>query len=76
MNLNVALFEANIGEPFGACPALGLLEHRGRQIHPEYGAGACSVCRGPGRQATSAPDVEDAICGADRRGLHEVRVMR
>ena len=29
VNLNVALLEAHVGELFGACAALGLLEHRG-----------------------------------------------
>ena len=29
VNLNVALLEAHVGEPFGACAALGLVEHRG-----------------------------------------------
>jgi hypothetical protein len=31
------------------------------------------VCRGPGRQAASASDVEDAIRRADRSGVQKVR---
>jgi hypothetical protein len=61
VDLYVRLFEPHVGEAFGTRPALGLSEHRRRQVDAEHGSRASGTGRHPTGRAGSTPDIEDPV---------------
>jgi hypothetical protein len=65
MHLGVAQLVADVVEPFGSRQLKGALEHALGDVDADDAARRGGARRLTGRQAGSAPDVDDLVTGAD-----------